>query len=107
MIAEPNTGDTYAVERWNRLRRDPKPLGLQRGRDWAKLTIAAWMRPDVEEFEDQEGTNYVHWMGKGTQVRVSHGDQEWVCRMYSTTTTDDHSPAALDELLRLQSPRRS
>lgn len=48
------------------------------------LTIEAWLRPDVLEFLHQEGTNYVHWMGKGDVNQY-----EYVARMYSHTTTDD------------------
>src|SRR5262249_3481602 len=51
------------------------------------LTIAAWIRPDTVEFPSQEGTNYVHWMGKGDS-----GKQEWVFRMYSYTTIDKPCP---------------
>jgi hypothetical protein len=47
------------------------------------LTIEAWMRPDVLEFSHQEGTNYVHWMGKGEVNQY-----EYAARMYSHTTTD-------------------
>jgi hypothetical protein len=48
------------------------------------LVIEAWLRPDVLEFPHQEGTNYVHWMGKGDVNQY-----EYVARMYSHTTTDD------------------
>jgi hypothetical protein len=41
------------------------------------------MRPDVLEFSHQEGTNYVHWMGKGEANQY-----EYAARMYSHTTTD-------------------
>jgi hypothetical protein len=47
------------------------------------LTVSAWIRPDTLEFPSQEGTNYVHWMGKGET-----GKQEWTFRMYSYDTTD-------------------
>ncbi len=47
------------------------------------LTVEAWMRPDVLEFPHDESTGYVHWMGKGV-----HGQNEYVSRMYSQTTTD-------------------
>lgn len=50
------------------------------------LTIEAWMRPDVLDFPHQEGTNYVHWMGKGESNQY-----EYAARMYSHTTTD-HPP---------------
>jgi hypothetical protein len=46
------------------------------------LTVAAWMRADVEKFPKPEaGKLYVHWMGKGQQSGDA-GDQEWVFRMY-------------------------
>jgi hypothetical protein len=46
------------------------------------LTVAAWMRADVEKFPKPEsGKLYVHWMGKGQHVGNT-GDQEWVFRMY-------------------------
>jgi hypothetical protein len=48
------------------------------------LAIEAWLRPDILEFPHQEGTNYVHWMGKGDV-----NQHEYVARMYSRTTTDD------------------
>jgi hypothetical protein len=48
-----------------------------------KLSVAAWMRPDVLTFPISESTGYVHWMGKG-----EHGQREWVFRMYNETTTD-------------------
>jgi hypothetical protein len=47
------------------------------------LTIEAWMRPDILEFPHQEGTKYVHWMGKGEA-----GQYEYAARMYSYTTTE-------------------
>jgi len=52
-----------------------------------ELTVSAWMRPDVLQFPHAEGTNYVHWMGKGNSYGAT-GDQEWAHRMYSFTTTD-------------------
>lgn len=48
------------------------------------LAIEAWMRPDVLDFPHQEGTNYVHWMGKGEV-----NQHEYAARMYSRTTTDN------------------
>jgi hypothetical protein len=54
------------------------------------LAIEAWMRPDVLDFPHQEGTNYVHWMGKGEPNQY-----EYAARMYSHTTTDClHAPTA-------------
>lgn len=48
------------------------------------LAIEAWMRPDVLDFPHQEGTNYVHWIGKGEANQY-----EYAARMYSRTTTDN------------------
>jgi len=48
------------------------------------LTVEAWMRPDVLQFPHQEGTGYVHWMGKGEP-----GRQEYVARMYSARNAED------------------
>jgi Ricin-type beta-trefoil lectin domain/Concanavalin A-like lectin/glucanases superfamily len=41
------------------------------------------MRPDALTFPHEEGTGYVHWMGKGVS-----GQQEWVCRMYGQDNTE-------------------
>jgi len=48
-----------------------------------KLTLEAWMRPDVLEFPNDEGSGYVHWMGKG-----GVGQQEYASRMYSRTNDE-------------------
>lgn len=48
------------------------------------LAIEAWMRPDVLDFPRQEGSNYVHWMGKGEVNQY-----EYAARMYSRATTDN------------------
>jgi hypothetical protein len=48
-----------------------------------RLTLEAWMRPDVLELPSKEGTGYVHWLGKGES-----GAQEYVLRMYSLTNTE-------------------
>jgi Concanavalin A-like lectin/glucanases superfamily len=48
------------------------------------LAVEAWLRPDVLEFPHQEGTHYVHWLGKGDTDQ-----HEYVARMYSHTTLDD------------------
>ena len=47
------------------------------------LTIEAWIRPDTLQFTNEEGSGYVHWMGKGAP---SH--HEYVGRMYSLTNTE-------------------
>jgi hypothetical protein len=43
-----------------------------------QLSIAVWMRPGTLIFPHDEGTGYVHWLGKG--VANQH---EWTFRMYS------------------------
>ncbi|OGD79729.1 hypothetical protein A2368_03870 [Candidatus Collierbacteria bacterium RIFOXYB1_FULL_49_13] len=48
-----------------------------------KLTLEAWIRPDTLQFGSEEGSGYVHWMGKG-----STDNQEYVARMYSLTNTE-------------------
>jgi len=48
------------------------------------LTLEAWMRPDTLQFTHQEGSGYVHWMGKG--VMRQH---EYVARMYSKTNSEN------------------
>jgi hypothetical protein len=47
------------------------------------LTMEAWLRADVLDFPDMEGTGYVNWMGKG-----ENGQHEYVCRMYGQHPTD-------------------
>lgn len=48
------------------------------------LTVEAWMRPDTLEFENQQSSGYVHWMGKGEP-----GQHSWTARMYSYTNTEN------------------
>ncbi len=55
------------------------------------LTVAAWMRPDVLDFPNFEGTHYVHWMGKGEGSGQS-GRQEWAFRMYNRHHTTENPP---------------
>lgn len=43
-----------------------------------KLTMEAWIRPDTLQFLSEEGSGYVHWMGKGVA-----GQHEYLARMYS------------------------
>lgn len=46
------------------------------------ITIEGWIRPDVLEFPDAEGTgDYVYWAGK-----LASGQDEYALRMYSYTT---------------------
>jgi hypothetical protein len=45
-----------------------------------ELTVSAWLRPDVLNFDSTEGTGYVHWMGKGDT-----GQQEWTIRIWEAT----------------------
>jgi hypothetical protein len=49
-----------------------------------KLSISVWMRPGTLIFPNDEGTGYVHWMGKG--VPYQH---EWTFRMYSADNTEE------------------
>lgn len=50
------------------------------------LTIEAWMRPDALEFPHDQGSGYVHWLGKGTPDQ-----QEYVARIYSFSNTENPS----------------
>lgn len=50
------------------------------------LTIEAWMRPDTLQFDNDQGSGYVHWMGKGTS-----GQHSWTARMYNYTN-DENRP---------------
>ena len=50
------------------------------------LAIEAWMRPDTLEFPNDEGSGYVHWMGKGEA-----NQHEYVARMYSYTNSETPS----------------
>jgi hypothetical protein len=42
------------------------------------LTVEAWLRPDVLEFEGETADGYIHWLGKGEAKR-----HEWALRLYS------------------------
>ena len=46
------------------------------------LTLEAWLRPDVLDFPQMEGTGYVNWIGKGEP-----GQHEYTCRMYGQNPT--------------------
>jgi hypothetical protein len=48
------------------------------------FSASVWMRPDVLTFLHEEGTGYVHWMGKGVP-----GQHEWVWRMYGQDNTEE------------------
>ena len=48
------------------------------------LTVEAWMRPDALDFRSQEGSGYVHWMGKGAPR-----NHEYVARMYSKSNSEN------------------
>src|SRR5262249_53312824 len=50
-----------------------------------------WMRPDVLNFPNAEGTGYVHWLGKGEGAGPG-GVQEWVFRMYNRDGTQESPP---------------
>jgi len=56
-----------------------------------RLTVSAWMRPDVLNFPNVEGTRYVHWLGKGDGSGGS-GQQEWTFRMYNRDHTQENPP---------------
>jgi hypothetical protein len=47
------------------------------------LTIEAWFRPDTLQFDYEEGSGYVWWMGKGET-----NQQSWAARMYSYNNTE-------------------
>ncbi|CAF2980520.1 unnamed protein product [Rotaria sp. Silwood2] len=47
------------------------------------LTIEAWFRPDTLQFDYEEGSGYVWWMGKGAT-----NAQSWAARMYSYNNTE-------------------
>jgi hypothetical protein len=55
------------------------------------LTVSAWIRPDVVNFPNFEGTHYVHWMGKGEGSGTT-GQQEWALRMYNRDGTQEDPP---------------
>jgi len=48
-----------------------------------KLSISAWMRPGTLNFPNDEGSGYVHWLGKGEA-----NQREWTFRMYSADNTE-------------------
>ncbi|WP_210497198.1 LamG domain-containing protein [Microvirga antarctica] len=53
------------------------------------LTVEAWLRPDALVFPKDEGSGYVHWMGKGELAREDGADQmEWAARLYGADNTD-------------------
>ena len=47
------------------------------------LTIQAWFRPDILQFNRSEGSGYVWWMGKGDL-----NEQSWAARMYNYNNTE-------------------
>jgi Concanavalin A-like lectin/glucanases superfamily len=49
-----------------------------------RLTIEAWIRPDTLQFPAQEGSGYVHFLGKGEP-----NQHEYAARMYSLTNDED------------------
>jgi hypothetical protein len=53
-----------------------------------QLSISVWMRPGTLIFPNNEGTGYVHWLGKG--VANQH---EWTFRMYNADNTEDPNRA--------------
>lgn len=52
------------------------------------LTVSAWMRPDVLDFPNAEGSGYVHWMGKG-QSGAGGPQHEWVFRIYNLDNSEN------------------
>lgn len=50
----------------------------------SQLTLEAWMQPNTLEFLSQEGSGYVHWMGKGEK-----DSYEYVARMYSYSNSEN------------------
>ncbi len=48
------------------------------------LTVEAWIRPDTLQFDNEEGSGYVHWLGKG-ETR----EQEYLARMCSQENRED------------------
>lgn len=50
------------------------------------LTIEAWVRPDTLAMPKQEGTGFVHWLGKGEGVA-----HEWALRMYQADNEEHRS----------------
>lgn len=55
------------------------------------LSVSAWMRPDTVDFDNFEGTGYVHWIGKGEGAGPT-GQQEWALRMYNRDGTQEDPP---------------
>jgi hypothetical protein len=51
-----------------------------------ELTIEAWIRPDTLQFPSEEGSGYVHLLGKGAP-----NQHEYVARMYSKVN-DENRP---------------
>lgn len=47
------------------------------------ISIAAWIRPDILTFPDEEGSGYVHWLSK-----VDTGANEWLFRMYGADNSE-------------------
>jgi len=48
------------------------------------ITLEAWLRPDALQFRHEEGTGYVHWLGKGEPENY-----EYVARIYSAENAED------------------
>jgi hypothetical protein len=49
-----------------------------------RLTIEAWIRPDTLQFPTQEGSGYVHFLGKGEP-----GQHEYAARIYSKANREN------------------
>src|SRR5204863_10135478 len=47
------------------------------------LTVEAWLRPDVLDFEGETADPYIYWLGKGEPKKY-----EWALRFYSRKSKD-------------------
>src|SRR5262249_38531245 len=47
------------------------------------LSVEAWVRPDVLEFDGETDDPYIYWMGKGEPDK-----REWALRFYSGSSED-------------------
>jgi hypothetical protein len=47
------------------------------------LTVVAWIQPDSLSMPAQEGSGYIHWMGKGEP-----NEHEWAARMYQSGNSE-------------------
>jgi len=56
-----------------------------------KFSLSVWLRPGTLTFPFSEGGpgDYVYWMGKGEEYGTNSGNQEWACRMYNLSNSED------------------